>query len=90
MSPIHPSVQSAPRGWGQQIAFGTALLSYLGAVASLAALFLWLDHLGGDHPVIASLAACVVFFVGAGIVLHVIGRANLPQLGFARRGASDD
>jgi hypothetical protein len=67
------------------MAFASALIFYLGAIASLAGLFLWVDDLGGDHPVIASLGACVVFFVGAGIVLHVIGRANLPPLGFAPR-----
>jgi hypothetical protein len=48
------------------------------------ALFVWLGDLGGEHPVIASLGASLVFFVGAGIVLHVIGRANLPNLGFSR------
>lgn len=85
MSSIHPPVESAPRGWGQQIAFASALICYLGAIGSLAGLFLWLDDLGGDHPVIASLGACVVFFVGAGIVLHVIGRADLPPLGFGPR-----
>lgn len=80
---------SAPRGLGQHIAFGTALLFYCCAVLSLAGLFIWIGDLGGDHPIIASLGACVVFFVGAGIVLHVIGRANLPDLGFSRSlGAS--
>jgi hypothetical protein len=73
---------SAPRGLGQHAAFVTALLFYVCAVLSLAGLFIWVGELGGEHPIIASLGACVVFFVGAGIVLHVIGRANLPHLGF--------
>lgn len=74
---------SAPRGLGQHVAFGTALLFYVCAVLSLAGLFLRIDDLGGDHPIIASLGASVVFFIGAGIVLHVIGRAKLPHLGFS-------
>jgi hypothetical protein len=40
--------------------------------------------LGGEHPVIASLAAAVVFFLSAGAVLHVMGLANLPHLRFDR------
>jgi predicted tellurium resistance membrane protein TerC len=73
---------SAPRGIGQHVAFGTALLFYVCAVLSLAGIFIWIGDLGGEHPIIASLGACVVFFIGAGIVLHVIGRANLPHLRF--------
>jgi hypothetical protein len=78
----------APRGIGQQIAFAAALLFYLCAALSLGALFVWIRDLGGDHPVIASLGASVVFFIGAGIVLHVIGRADLPDLGFSRSDAA--
>lgn len=73
---------SAPRGLGQHVAFGIALLFYCCAVLCLAGLFIWVGDLGGDHPIIASLGASVVFFIGAGIVLHVIGRARLPHLGF--------
>lgn len=69
-----------PAGLGQRIAFGFALLFYLGAILCAVALALWLEPLGGEHPVIASLAASIVFFVGGGIVLHVIGRASLPDL----------
>ena len=83
-TPMDPIVVSAPRGLGQRVAFGSAVLFYLCALLSLAALFLWVGELGGDHPIIASLGASVVFFIGAGIVLHVIGRARLPELGFPR------
>ena len=67
-------------GLGQRIAFGFALLFYLGAILCAVALALWLERLDGEHPVIASLAASIVFLVGGGIVLHVIGRASLPDL----------
>ncbi|MGB4334230.1 MAG: hypothetical protein WBJ41_05250, partial [Chromatiaceae bacterium] len=65
-------------------AYGVALGSYLCAVLCLVGVFIWLGELGSEHPVIASLGASLVFFVGVGIVLHVIGRANLPSLGFSQ------
>ena len=35
--------------------------------------------LGTNNPVFASLAASVVFFIGCGIVLHVMGVVSLPD-----------
>lgn len=72
------------RGVGQRISLIAAFLCYGGAVACLVAIWLWVRDLGGDHPAIASLGASVVFFVGAGAVLHVMGRANLPSFRFHR------
>lgn len=72
------------RGLGQRVAYGAALVFYLGAVLALAILLAQYRALGGEHPVIASLGSSIVFFIGGGIVLHVIGRANLPSLGFFR------
>lgn len=80
---MDPPVLSAPRGVGQRVAFGSAVLFYLCAVLCLAGIFLWVGELGGNDPIIASLGASVVFFIGGGIVLHVIGRAKLPHLGFS-------
>jgi hypothetical protein len=68
------------RGFGQRLAFLCALGFYAGALACLTGLAVQLGPLGHEHPVIASLAASVVFFIGGGIVLHVIGRADLPDL----------
>lgn len=82
-----PQIPGSPgrrRGVGQRIALGVAMLFYICAVLSLGMLALWVGELGGSHPVIASLGASVVFFIGAGIVLHVIGRADLPDLGIRR------
>ncbi len=78
------SPSASRRGIGQRIAYGMALVSYLCAILCLAALFIWIGELGSEHPVIASLGASLVFFVGAGVVLHVIGRANLPDLRFSQ------
>lgn len=75
-------------GPGQHIAFSIALLCYLCGALCLAAIPVWVGDLGHEHPVIASLGASVVFFVGAGIVLHVIGRANLPDLRVGTEGSA--
>jgi hypothetical protein len=73
-----------PRGIGQRVSLIAAFLCYGAAVACLVALGLWVRDLGSDHPVIASLGASVVFFVGAGVVLHVMALADLPSLRFHR------
>jgi hypothetical protein len=53
-----------------------AILCYISAVASALAAFLHQSTQSGD-PVRASLMAAVVFFVGCGVVLHIIGTARL-------------
>ena len=77
------------RGLGQRVAFGFALAFYLCAALCVAGFLLWYGELGGEHPVTASLGSSLVFFIGAGIVLHVIGHANLPSLGFSRVQGQD-
>lgn len=64
----------------QKVSFAIAMISYLAAVGCIAATVYYSGELGGDHPITASFAATVVFFVGAGIVLHVIGRVDIPDL----------
>lgn len=68
------------RGIGQKIAFGTAILSYCSAVVLTYILFTYDQDTGTADSIIASMMAGVVFLVGVGIVLHVIGTANLPDL----------
>jgi hypothetical protein len=64
------------RPLGQKIALAIAYLSYAAAVGCgvTAALY---DTRGENDPVQASFMAAVVFFVGCGVVLQVIGRARL-------------
>jgi predicted tellurium resistance membrane protein TerC len=64
----------------QKISLAIAMLCYLAAIGCVGAAFHFHGELGGEHPVVASLGASVVFFIGVGIVLHVIGRADLPNL----------
>lgn len=67
-------------GKGQKISFFVAIISYIAAIASVAGTFYSRSELGGDHPITASFGAAVVFFIGVGIVLHVIGRVDIPDL----------
>lgn len=75
-----PTIARPPRRIGQRVAFGFAAGFYVGALVSALALGVWLEPLGLEHPIIASLAASIVFFIGGGVVLHVIGRVDLPDL----------
>ncbi len=77
-------VRLRPRGPWQRVSRAAAWSSYAGALTCLVALVWRFGDLGGEHPVIASLAAAVVFFLSAGAVLHVMGLANLPHLRFDR------
>ena len=84
-APHHPEPGQPtpkPRGIGQKISLVTAFLCYGGAFSCLVGLGVWVGDLGGNHPIIASLGASAVFFIGAGVVLHVMGLANLPSLRF--------
>lgn len=68
----------------QKISFALAVLSYLMSVSCAVATVYWHGLAGSNSPVVASFGASVVFFLGVGIVLHVIGRANLPDLRIRR------
>ncbi len=68
----------------QKISFVLAILCYIASTTSVAATFYYYGQLGGKSPIVASMGATAVFFLGAGIVLHVIGRSNLPDLRIRR------
>jgi len=74
------------RKLGQKIALVIAVLSYVAAVGCVAAVAYWGGQLGANHPVIGSLAASVVFFIGVGVVLQVMGSISLPNLNPASGG----
>lgn len=61
---------------GQRIVFIVALLCYAAAITSAFAAFLYQSTPPND-PVRASLMAAVVFFVGCGVVLHIISTTRL-------------
>jgi predicted tellurium resistance membrane protein TerC len=80
----------AQRKTGQKISFAIGMISYLAAVAALAAVAYYGSILGSEHPIVASLAASVVFFIGTGVVLHVMGTVSLPDLRPGRPGHQGD
>lgn len=64
---------------GQKIAFAFAICAYLAAIGCVFAIQI-MEFEAGQDPIKASLMASVVFFIGCGVVLHVIGKANLKGL----------
>ena len=68
------------RGFGQKVAFAVGMASYLVALSVLLLAGYFGYTRSTDDPVFASLAASVVFFIGTGVVLHVIGSVDLPSL----------
>ncbi|HEB95677.1 MAG TPA: hemerythrin family protein [Sedimenticola thiotaurini] len=68
------------RKLGQKIAMIVSMICYAAAVVTVAAVGWWGNQLGANHPVVGSLAASVVFFVGVGVVLQVMGSISIPDL----------
>lgn len=64
---------------GQRVAFAVAMFCYLAAIVTAISAVLYTSAKPSD-PVHASLIAAVVFFIGCGVVLHVIGRARLKGI----------
>lgn len=78
-----------PRPIGQKISLAFAALFYLGAaVCALGAIFFTSEEPG--DPIRASLMASVVFFVGGGVVLQVIGTTRLKGLLSGTPHSTDD
>jgi hypothetical protein len=63
----------------QTISLVAAYLCYGAALLTLFAAGYRATTIGTDNPIFASLAASVVFFIGSGIVLHVMGAVSLPD-----------
>ncbi len=68
------------RGIGQKIAWISAIVFYFCGIVCVIAAFYYNRQLGSDNPIVASLMASVIFCIGGGIVLHVIGKVDLPDL----------
>jgi len=71
---------SKPRGTSQKIAFVVAIFCYLASIGCMAATAYYGNQLGSESPIVAAFSASIVFFAACGIVLHVIGKSNLPDL----------
>lgn len=79
-----------PRKPAQKVSLAIAYLCYAAAVLTLLTAGYWAVVAGTGDAIFASLAASVVFLVGCGIVLHVIGAVSLPDLSFPTVSGSDE
>ncbi len=75
--------------FGQKIAYLMAMLSFLAAAGCVVAVFVYQTTMELD-PIRGSLMASVVFFIGVGVVLYVIGTARLKGLLSLDRDNSGD
>ena len=71
------------RGWIQTLLLFIAVLSYIAAV--VCAVAAGYPGTGFSDEIVGSLMASVVFFLGVGIVLHVLANARLPDLRVRKR-----
>ena len=64
----------------QKVALVVGKLSFMTALVSAVFLYFKVNELGADHPVSASFLASVFFFTFVGILLSIVGRADIPDL----------
>ncbi len=63
----------------QKVSVAFAFVFYLAALACLFAAVYFTTTLGGWNPAVAAFSAAIVFFIGGGVVLHVMGKADIPD-----------
>lgn len=68
------------KGILQKIALGSGIVSFILAVVTGVLLYLRVEEVGSENPISASLMASTFFFFCVGIVLTIIGKADLPDL----------
>lgn len=64
----------------KKVALIVGRLCFLIAVVCGVFLYLKIDELGAGHPISASFLASIFFFTFVGILLSIIGKANIPDL----------
>ncbi len=70
------------KGLLQKISFVSGVISFMIAVITGIALYYQIQGVESNNPVTASLGASVFFFVCVGIVLTMIGKADIPSFKF--------
>ena len=63
----------------QKASLVSAVVSFVLAIASGVMLHLQLQSVGSDSPIAASFMATTFFFISIGVVLTVIGKADIPS-----------
>ena len=67
------------KGILQKVSLISAALSFVLALTAGVMLYLRLESVGMDNPISASFLASTFFFVCVGVVLAVVGMADLPS-----------
>ena len=67
------------KGVLQKVSLVSAVVSFVLALTSGVMLYLRLESVGMDNPISASFLASTFFFICVGVVLTVIGTADLPS-----------
>jgi hypothetical protein len=78
------TVPQTKRRTAQKVSLAFGYFSFFMALVTAAAAAYIGNRDGTEDPVFAALAATIVFFVGAGVVLYVMGAANLPDLSISK------
>ena len=63
----------------QKISLVSAVVSFVLALTSAVMLYFRLESVGSDNPVSASFMAATFFFICVGVVLTIIGKADIPS-----------
>ena len=67
------------KGALQKVSLVFAVVSFVLALTSGVMLYLRLESVGIDNPISASFMASTFFFISVGVVLTVIGKADIPS-----------
>ncbi|WP_126452475.1 hypothetical protein [Sulfuriflexus mobilis] len=67
------------KGVLQKVSLVSAVVSFVLALTSGVMLYLRLESVGSDNPISASFMASTFFFICVGVVLTVIGKADIPS-----------
>ena len=70
------------KGVLQKLSLFSAVVSFVLAVTSGVMLYLRLESVGSDNPISASLMASTFFFIFVGVILIIIGKADIPSFKF--------
>ncbi len=66
----------------QKLSLVSAVVSFVLALTAGVMLYLRLDSVGMDNPISASFLASTFFFICVGVVLTIIGMADIPSFKF--------
>ena len=70
------------KGVLQKLSIVSAVVCFVLAFIAGVMLYLRLESVGSDNPISASRMASTFFFIGVGIVLIIVGNADIPSFKF--------